>query len=126
MAKKMFKSDEELQEKIDAYFDENCGMEIDEDGKLQINAPTVSGLALYLGFADRQSMYDYKKKPEHACTIKRAITRMEEFAEKQLFVSKSPTGAIFWLKNHRWSDKQEIEHTIPTEAYDALKELYKK
>ncbi len=111
MSEKMYKTDKELQEKIEEYFTDHCGIEMDEDGVLHGKPPTVSGLALYLGFADRQSLYDYKNKPMHACTIKRAVCRIEEYAEQSLFSSKSPTGAIFWLKNHRWSDKQEVEHT---------------
>jgi hypothetical protein len=107
---KLFKTNEELADAIDNYFEEHCGITYNDEGKVDFcKPPTVSGLALYLGFADRQSLYDYKKQEAHSCTIKKAITRMEQFAEEQLFAGKTPTGAIFWLKNHRWSDKQEIE-----------------
>lgn len=105
MSEKKYKTDKELQAAIDAYF-ETRGY----DPETEITrAPTVSGLALYLGFADRQSLYDYKKDKAHSCTIKKAITRIECFAEETLLTGSQTTGAIFWLKNHRWSDKQTIE-----------------
>ena len=67
--------------------------------------PTISGLALHLGFDSRQSIYDYKEKPEFTYIIKRAILFMESYAEEQLLRGTSATGAIFWLKNHKWTDK---------------------
>jgi len=127
MSEKLFETDELLKEAINNYFLEYCGITYNEDGKVDFcKPPTVSGLALYLGFADRQSLYDYKNNPIHSCTIKRAISRMEQFAEEQLFSGKTPTGAIFWLKNHKWADKQDIEVSVNTEAYDKLRALYDK
>jgi len=103
---------EDLQSAIDSYFEKHTGIEYDDNGDLiAVNPPTVSGLALFLGFSDRQSIYDYKGKEAFSCTIKKAITKIEEFAESQLFNAKTPTGAIFWLKNHGWSDKHEVEHS---------------
>lgn len=111
-----YKTVEELQTKIDEYFDVYCKDEVvmDEKGKPCVNTrgalyikykpPTCSGLALYLGFADRRSLYDYKANEKYSLTIKRAISRIEEYAETQLFVGNS-TGAIFWLKNKGWKDK---------------------
>lgn len=106
----MYKTVEELQEAIDKYFDVKCAPTLIGD-KLQPNPPTVSGLALHLGFSDRQSIYDYKEREEFSCTIKKAITRIEEYAEKQILSGGQATGAIFWLKNKGWSDKQEVDHT---------------
>lgn len=117
-----FKSPGELQAGIDSYFDEMCQTVVikDEEGRalmdkrgrpvVEVNPPTVSGLARHLGFMDRQSMYDYKGREEFSCTIKETILRIEEFAEKQLFVGNS-TGAIFWLKNKGWKDKTETDLT---------------
>lgn len=67
--------------------------------------PTVSGLALYLGFESRQSLYDYNERPEFSYTIKRAILTIECYAEEVLLSGEAATGAIFWLKNHKWTDK---------------------
>lgn len=119
----MFDTSEEMQLKIDAYFEEECKDKVmtDDDGKVLIdtrnkqvieyNPPTVSGLALYLGFVNRNSMYDYEKKGEFTGTIKKAIAKIERYAEKQLFIGNS-TGAIFWLKNKGWKDRQEIDQTV--------------
>ena len=98
-----YKTIKELQEKIDQYFIEV--KEIEEDH------PTLTGLALFLGFADRQSMYDYEKNEMFSCTIKKARTKIEQFYEKHLLKPGVATGAIFALKNFKWTDKQEIEHS---------------
>lgn len=71
---------------------------------------TITGLAMWLGFCDRQSLYDYEKKPKFTCTIKEARLAVENDYELSLR-SASVTGAIFALKNMGWSDKQQIEHS---------------
>jgi hypothetical protein len=118
-----FKTKEELQKLIDEYFKNNCktipvkdeqgNVVVDKKGRpvFDINPPTVSGLARYLGFESRQSMYDYKERDEFSYTIKETTLRIEEFAEKQLFVGNS-VGAIFWLKNKGWRDKSEVDANI--------------
>lgn len=118
-----FSTVKELEASIEKYFTEKCQPEYLKDCKgeyvlykgnvviLNLNAPTISGLALYLGFADRRSLYDYKEREEFSHTIKRTITQIEEFAERQLLEKDKPVGAMFWLKNHGWSDKIEQEHS---------------
>jgi len=114
-----YKTVEELEQAIDAYFEE-CKDKVikDDDGNiitdksgnpvLLQNPPTVSGLALFLGFEDRQSIYDYKNRGKFSCTIKKAIMKIENYAEQHLYVGKA-TGAIFWLKNHGWKDTKELD-----------------
>jgi hypothetical protein len=72
--------------------------------------PTWSGLALYLGFESRQSLEDYKKKPEFSYPIKKALLRIEQIYEANLHKG-NPAGSIFALKNFGWKDKQEVEQT---------------
>lgn len=72
--------------------------------------PTVTGLALYLGFSNRLSLYDYKEHDEFSDIIKRATTRIEHNYEKSLF-SNTPAGSIFALKNMGWQDKTQQEIT---------------
>lgn len=120
--KKKYKTVKELQDAIDAYF-ETCKDELvyNNDGEVATDKsgnpifiphpPTVAGLALHLGFADRQSIYDYKGLEEFSCTIKNAITRIEEYAEQHLYIGRA-TGAIFWLKNHGWKDETKINANI--------------
>lgn len=124
--KPLYKTAQELQDKIDKYFEEKCKTVpiLNENGiplvttkgipVVEVNPPTVAGLALYLGFEDRRSIYDYaNRNDEFSHTIKRAITRIEEYAEKQL-TSGASVGAMFWLKNHGWIDKtnQEINGSL--------------
>jgi hypothetical protein len=71
-------------------------------------APTVAGLAYFLGYADRRSIYDLKDNDEFSHTIKRAMLRIERFHEQNLSLRDKPTGDIFWMKNHGWTDRQEI------------------
>lgn len=71
---------------------------------------TITGLAMWLGFCDRQSLYDYEKKPEFTCIIKEARLAVENDYEISLR-SPSVTGAIFALKNMGWKDKTETELT---------------
>lgn len=73
--------------------------------------PTWSGLALYLGFESRQSLEDYKKKPDFSYPIKKALLRIESHYEKSI-QSRNPAGAIFALKNFGWKDKQEVDQNI--------------
>ena len=107
----LFETAEEMEAKIDEYF-ESTGWHHNE----ALNAPefihpTVTGLALALGFCDRQSLYDYQDKPEFSCLIKKARTKVEHNYENSLH-SKTVTGAIFALKNMGWKDKSEVEQTI--------------
>jgi hypothetical protein len=103
---------EELEEKVNDYF-ENCPTKdvTVGDAVVGVPVPTITGLALHLGFESRQSFYDYESKPEFAYAIKRARLMVENEYEMALQVSRSPTGAIFALKNMGWSDKQEIAHS---------------
>jgi len=97
-----YKTVEELQTAIDKYFEDVANEE----------KPTVTGLAYHLGFTSRQSIYDFetKKKKVFAYTIKRAVLKIEHKHELGLY-NQSNAGHIFWLKNRRWSDKQEIKHS---------------
>jgi hypothetical protein len=89
---------EDLQSAIDMYFSENP------------EKPTVTGLAYFLGFQDRKSIYEYKDKIEFTHTIKRAVLRIESKHEEKLYES-SASGSIFWLKNRDWKDKSETDIT---------------
>lgn len=113
-----YKTVKELNAKIQDYFAAcvpvaltiNGKAVLDKNGRpvLQDNPPTVSGLALFLGFADRQSIYDYKKQNESfSYAVKRAVTQIEEYAEKRLLTGEKPIGAIFWLKNHGWTAEEK-------------------
>lgn len=118
-----YKSKEEIEEKIEAYFKE-CEGEIlkDDDGNTVFNKfgnpiiinqhpPTVTGLALALGFKTRLSLLNYQGKKEFMNTITRAKSRVEAYAEERLFDRDGSNGAQFSLKNNfkGWNEKQVTE-----------------
>jgi len=99
---------EAFQAKIDEYFDAL----LKEDGTYR-RPPTISGLALHLGFLDRKSMYHYRDKDDFYRPVKTAIARIEAFHEEQAAGGDRCAGNIFILKNFGWSDR--IEHTGSSE-----------
>jgi hypothetical protein len=60
-------------------------------------APTISGLAHYLGFDSRDAFNQYELTGEFASTLKRSRLRIEAEYEKKLHQQPS-SGAIFALK----------------------------
>lgn len=73
---------------------------------------TWTGLALHLGFESRKSLWEYGEKPEFSNSVKKALLRIEEIYERNLF-NKNAAGPIFALKNFGWRDTKEIKHDIP-------------
>lgn len=111
--KLIFKNPEELQAKITEYLN-NCPDTKTVYFKLkdfveekEVPRPTITGLALFLGFESRQSFYDYEDRKRFSYTIKRARTFIERTYE-QMLADGNP-GAIFALKNFGWTDKTEHE-----------------
>ena len=96
-----FKSVEEVEEKINAYFN-YC----EEKEKPY----TMSGLAYYLGI-DRKTLLNYSKNEEYFHTIKKARDKVQMQLEENALLNKAnPTFTIFNLKNNfDWKDK--IEHS---------------
>lgn len=110
----------EMERAIDAYF-RDCEGEIlrGEDGEpvldrggkpLVVNAhpPTVSGLALALGFSSRQSLLNYQGKPGFAETVRRARLRVEDYCEGRLYDKDGRQGAEFALRhNFSWLEPED-------------------
>ena len=61
-----------------------------------------------------------KDGKRYSNTIKKAITKIEKFAEEQLYKGK-PTGAIFWLKNHGWMDQHKLDIKVAGSLTDLIK-----
>ena len=118
-----YKTKEELEAKIDEYFnqcepeyakDEECEIIVTKQGPIikNLNAPSLTGLALYLGYASRQSIYDNENIEEYSYTIKRSKMKVEEWLyQHSVDGTMPPAVGIFLLKNFGWTDKQEIEHS---------------
>lgn len=94
-----FKSVEELQEKIDKYFNETPREEL-----------SITGLALALD-TDRSVLCDYQERDEFTNTIKKAKLKVENAYELRL-IKRGSSGDIFALKNFGWKDKQEIDSNV--------------
>jgi len=66
---------------------------------------TITGLALHLGFASRQTLINYQRKPQFDYTIARAKLRVEAITEQQLYTRDGAQGAEFTLsRNFQWLD----------------------
>lgn len=111
-----------MQEAIDAYFNHCEGRPLtDESGEPVLNKngspvivgahpPTVTGLALWLGFRTRQSLLNYQHRSDKFNDILTvAKSRCEEYAERRLFDRDGVNGAKFSLANNfkGWSEKPE-------------------
>lgn len=114
-----YKTVDELQAAIDEYFKACEGRPLlDDKGQpvllkglpvmLDVTPPTVTGLALALGFAGRQALLNYQGRKQFKDTITRAKSRCEAYAEGRLFDRDGAHGAQFSLRcNFGWSDKAE-------------------
>ena len=111
---KAFKSVEEVEEKINAYFN-YC----EEKEKPY----TMSGLAYYLGI-DRKTLLNYSKNEEYFHAIKKARDKVQMQLEECLYRLGNNSGVIFNLKNNfDWKDKMEVEKTDMTKVDELLKEI---
>lgn len=129
-----YSSVDEIQAAIDAYFTECEGVPLqDADGNpvmykghpviVGAKPPTVTGLALALGFATRKSLMEYQGKKEFVNTIMRAKSRCEAYAEERLYDKSGTTGAQFSLRcNFGWSDATDKDMTEQDLRIAALKE----
>ena len=111
-----FKSPEELQAKIDDYY------EWAKENKKHI---TITGLAWFLD-TNRQTLLRYEEEDSELLksvsedvrqafrdTVKRAKARIEMEYEESLYNKNSAVGAIFTLKNnYNYVDKQEVAQKV--------------
>jgi hypothetical protein len=118
-----YSTPEEMQAVIDRYFEDCKGEVLRDDAGLPIYdkrgnivlihemPPTVTGLALALGFNSRTSLLNYQDKVEFMDTVTRAKARCEQYAEIRLYDKDGSNGAKFSLSNNfkGWADKTELE-----------------
>ncbi len=135
-----YESPEEMQKKIDAYF-ESCKGHVlefedpetgekapiyDKSGQpviVDVKPPTITGLALALGFTSRQALLNYQAKKDFIDTVTRAKSRVEEYTETRLFDRDGVNGAKFSLANNfkGWSEKQEVKQELTGRDGGAVK-----
>ncbi len=117
----MFTNAQDMQKLIDAYF-AYCD-ERDKPGNM-------SGLAYYLGFSSRQSLWEYSQKPEFADTLTRARLKVEaDTVDCGMQGRGNANFVMFNLMNNfngaghdRWESvkKQELEHNVKADIVTAL------
>lgn len=122
-APRKWKSVSAMQKAIDAYFEKCEGEPLIIDGEqkrdkygvpifINVKPPTITGLALALGFTGRQALLDYQARPEFADTVTRAKARCEEYAEMRLYDKDGANGAKFSLGcNFGWREVNETKLT---------------
>lgn len=140
-----YTSKEQIEGLIEDYFKECEGIPFfDDDGKplvtdkgyvvykIHPKPPTVTGLALALGFNSRQALLNYQGKKEFNDTITRAKSYVEEYAERRLFDRDGVQGAKFSLINNfkGWTEHSKEAEQNNSRAEDdpitkALKEEFK-
>lgn len=98
---RIYKSVAKLEKDCESFF-ELCA----EEGV----RPTITGLALHLGFADKTTLYEYRDRPEFSYPIKKSLLLIEKCLELKL-ENQAVTGIIFALKNMGWKDKVETGFT---------------
>lgn len=118
-----YENKEQIEGLIEDYF-KKCEGEIlkDDEGEIVFDKfgrpvivgekpPTVTGLALALGFTNRLSLLNYQGKKEFVNTITRAKSMVEAYAEERLFDRDGSNGARFSLVNNfrGWADKPKTE-----------------
>lgn len=120
-AKPRYTSPEEMQAVIDRYFEDCAGEILKEDGKpvldkygtpivIGAHPPTVTGLALALGFTSRQALLNYQAKRAFVDTVTRAKSRIEEYAEQRLYDRDGARGAEFNLRyNFKWAQEERAD-----------------
>ena len=111
-----------MQIAIEAYF-EDCKEKplTDEDGEIifdkrgnpvmiEERPPTVTGLALWLGFRSRQTLLNYQaRSKDFDDVLTMAKSKCEEFAERCLYDRNRVSGAKYSLENNfsGWGKKQK-------------------
>jgi len=109
-----YKTPEELQIKVDEYFEFVKGESNEVEWIREPEKVTITGLVLYLGFCSRDSFYQYGEKKEFMYTIKKAHSKIENHYEN-LIQGNNVAGPIFALKNLQWKDQTQSEVTLHTE-----------
>lgn len=104
-----FESLEDLQAKIDDYFD-----------RTPVNQQTITGLALALD-TSRETLCNYQSREEFFDAVKKAKDRVEYSYELSLR-TRGSAGDIFGLKNFGWRDKteQDLRVEFPTPILGGL------
>ncbi len=102
---------EELREAINAYFAQRSAKDL---------PPTVTGLALALGFSSREELTRFKDQ-KRSRLIQKALMKIENNAEEKLFTKEHFSGAKLFLEVNfsRWSAESREEGFDPSPQLQA-------
>ena len=101
---------EQLFSRVMAYFEE-LELEKERHPQIKMTRPTVTGLALFLGFPSKQYMYDMIDT-DYGSIIEFGLTVIEKSHEEQLY-NPHMAGSKFWLTAQAgWSEKKEEQDRI--------------
>lgn len=122
MKKKKDKSVADWKREIDGYFagcegprlDKNGNVVTDGEGKIlvTVNRPyTVTGLAYALGLESREALEQIGGRA--GALVRRALLKIEEYAEQQLFSKEHHAGSKLFLEVNfeRWRESPMREET---------------
>ncbi|MBR5459374.1 MAG: hypothetical protein IKV53_00780 [Clostridia bacterium] len=125
------KNARELEKRIDKYFKSRLREQIGKNGEVVLDSHgkpiknqdipfTLTGLALALGLDSREALYSFEDE-EMQRLVRRAVMRIEEYAEERLFSKDSFSGVKLFLTVNfdRWQDNGESvedEYLLPEEA----------
>lgn len=105
----LFKSAEDLQDKIDAYFD-HC-----ETNQKPL---TICGLAVFLD-CDRRTLVNYSERDEFFPTLDKARAKIEAYAAEQLYRKEQVNGIRFDLQNNfGWKNEKTVGIAADREALE--------
>ncbi len=88
----------------------------DDENNKYLEPPTVTGLALYLNFCDKSTLYDYKEIDQFSHSIKKGLSKIEQYHEISVAYGDKCTGNIFALKNMGWKDRVEVDNKLSGEV----------
>lgn len=102
---------EQIAEMIAQYLE----WEDNQKGKEGKGVYTLTGCALFLGFASKSSMDDQaKRSPEFSNVINRFKSFMVHWNEQKLYWGGTYMGSQFWLRNHGGYSDESTQHLKQT------------
>ena len=98
----IYDNHEKMMDKVAEYLNyEDSLKRPDSYSKVGKGVYTLSGLALFCGFASLQSLYDYEKRgTEFSYILNRFRLFMTHWNEQKLYWGGTFQGSFVWLKNH--------------------------
>lgn len=112
-----YEDPQEMVKKIAEYLDyEDSLKRPDSYSKAGKGVYTIEGCALWLGFATRDSLYDYEKKsPEFSYIVKRFRLFLTHWNAQKLYWAGTMPGSKFWLTNfggYTEESTQNVNQTV--------------